>query len=68
MRIFALLTTSGTAIPDTAICAEHKDSVTGQSIAIGNAGQWAADWDRNEELTDCTGNDQLHCQICGAPW
>lgn len=64
MKMFALLTDAGLAIPHTAICEEHKDSLAGQSIAIGNADQWAPDWDGSEVLMECTDDHNLHCQIC----
>ncbi len=54
VRIFARLTAQGTAAAETAVCEDHKD------VEI------PADDDVIDGLVDCSGNDQLECQVCGA--
>jgi hypothetical protein len=42
----------GTAAAETAVCDDHR----GESVSI------------EEELVDCTGNDELSCVVCGSKW
>lgn len=60
--IYALTSTQGTAISETAICGGHwkKDFDHIRSNA-----QFIDDWDRLD-FQDCSGNEVLECQICGA--
>jgi hypothetical protein len=69
MKIYAYVTRSGTAMAETAICEDHIESTAAQALAFGAADQTSREsdpWDRNEVMSDCTGNEALRCQICGA--
>jgi hypothetical protein len=58
-RMFALVTTQGTAMPETGLCELHR--VTHAQLAHDQAD---ADWDGDEQH-DCTGNDLISCIVCG---
>jgi len=63
-RMYAYVTNQGTAMSETAICNRCVgDSLNVAKITVvaGNAEDYNSD-----DLMDCTGNDQLECQICGA--
>lgn len=64
-RIFALLTRHGTAMADTALCAEHVHQLS-SCHAARKAARQTTDWDGSQALTDCTGNEELRCLECGA--
>lgn len=69
MTMYALVSESGTAMSVTALCGEH--------ITYQPARLQAREWARHEEhvtddpwdggdFHDCTGNEALSCQQCGA--
>jgi hypothetical protein len=57
LAIYALTDEQGTAMSETALCAEHYTAENRQRMTVPEGdGVWH----------DCTGNDELACQICGA--
>lgn len=61
-EIYAYITTQGTAIPSTALCAECLHRHEGKAYA---AASYERDWD-GHPMVDCTGNDELACIVCGS--
>jgi hypothetical protein len=57
--MIARLTDQGTAAAETALCPEHDTPTNRGTFGI------AADTDVTGPWTDCTGNDELSCQVCG---
>lgn len=59
-KMFALTTTQGTAMSETALCATcHADPR--QRHAALDAADQTSDWDGDKNFKDCTGNDALEC-------
>jgi hypothetical protein len=58
-KMYARLTDQGTAICETAVCAECLASVGNAAIEDLNAP------DATGEHVDCSGNEALECQLCG---
>jgi hypothetical protein len=61
-RMFALTTTQGTAMAETAICSDHWAKTFKR---IRSNAQFIEDWDRLN-FVDCSGNELLECTVCGA--
>jgi hypothetical protein len=62
-RMLALLTKSGAAIPETAICADKHWS---KSYAeIRRHASVIKDWD-GIDFVDCSDNTELRCVVCAA--
>jgi hypothetical protein len=62
MRMFALTTTQGTAMPETGLCGVHVEDGEARARAL----QAAADDLGEPRFVDCTGNPELACTACGA--
>jgi len=62
MKMFALISDQETAASETAICGECRSEVSETEARLN------AHNDVKDKFTfiDCTGNDALHCIICGA--
>jgi len=65
--MYALLSNQGTAMAETALCAEHVADEDCRFEAFGNApaGSDPDSAPLDADFEDCTGNDALSCIICG---
>lgn len=64
-RIFALLSKSGTAAGETALCERHFRSRANQDTARACAG---SDVPRTAKFVDCTENEALRCPCGVSGW
>lgn len=62
MKMLALTSDQGTAMGETAICDTHPEA---DRDILKRLAHNSGDWDHGE-FHDCSRNDQLTCQICGA--
>lgn len=60
VKMYALTTTQGTAMSETALCATCHADPRQRDAALDAAGQ-ALDWDGDKDFKDCSGNDALEC-------
>jgi hypothetical protein len=60
VKMFALTTTQGTAMSETALCATCLTDTRQRDAALDAADQ-ALDWDGDKEFKDCSDNDALEC-------
>ena len=60
LQMFAMVTETGTAAAETALCIDHLSS---DGEHVRNLDLPADIKDRN--FVDCTGNDALNCVVCG---
>lgn len=63
-KMFAMVTTQGTAMSETALCAAHYvEPFIGFARVVGEG---AEDIGSDTSFHDCTGNEELACVECGA--
>lgn len=62
MKMYAALTTQGTAAAETALCENHVGDLEALAQAFVNAGD---DVPVDQKPHDCSGNDALSCIVCG---
>lgn len=62
MKMLALTSTQGTAMGETAICDTHPEA---DRNILKRLAHRSGDWDHGD-FHDCSGNEALTCQMCGA--
>lgn len=72
LRMFGYLSKQGTAMDETGLCSDCRESTAAQALVLGTADYSRRpstpdvdQWDGNEELTDVTNNEAMRCQVCG---
>ena len=61
VKMYAYTTGQGTAMAETALCAQHEISMDYANLVLEAAD---GDWDGGGRH-DCTGNEALACVVCG---